>query len=210
MIADNIAPTKTAVTDSNGKAVFYDISCGMYLVANVDAVNSNTVYHFAEYMLSVPTIDNNGILSYNVKAKPKSVKTEPLNQQIEYKAVKIWKDPGNSNKRPNSVEIAVYKNGIFQESRILSSENNWSYYWRAVDDGSKWTVIERNVPDGYNVSIEKNANSFLLVNKYSEISVIPPKTGDNPNQEIYLIIFMVIGIILLVSGIIYNNKLKKK
>lgn len=205
MLADNIAPTKTAITNRNGKAKFSDLSCGLYLVSAVDAVENNKIYHFSEFVLSIPTVNDDGKLNYSISAKPKFVKIEPVNSQVEYKAVKLWKD-SNSNKRPNSVEIAIY--GAFQESKTLNSENNWSYFWRAVDDGSEWTVVERNVPDGYKVSIEKNAESFVIVNTSTEKIIIPPKTGDT-NSKIYPIAFITLGTALIITVLIISRKRNK-
>ncbi|MFR7819293.1 Cna B-type domain-containing protein [Candidatus Pseudoruminococcus sp.] len=207
MLADNISPTKTAITDHNGKAVFSDLSCGLYLVSAVDAAENNQIYHFSEFVLSIPIVNDDGKLNYSINAKPKSIKTEPVNSQVEYEAVKLWKD-SNSDKRPSSVEIAIYKNGEFQESKTLNSENNWSYFWRAVDDGSEWTVVERNIPNGYKVSIEKNAKSFVIVNTSSEKITTPPKTGDT-NSKIYTIAFATLGTALIITVLIISRKRNK-
>lgn len=207
MLADNISPTKTAVTDRNGKAVFSDLSCGLYLVSAVDAVQNNKIYHFSEFVISIPTVNDYGNVNYNISAKPKSVKTEPLNNQVEYKAIKLWKD-SNSDERPSSVEIAIYKNGLVQESKILNSENNWSYFWRAVDDGSEWTVIERNIPNGYKVSIEKNAESFVIVNTSSEKITTSPKTGDT-DRNIYSIAFATFVSAFIITSFVILRKRNK-
>lgn len=71
----------------------------------------------------------------------------PAKGEVTYKAVKAWRDGGQD--RPVSVSVEVRRDGQLQQAVTLSAENNWMYTWRAVDDGSVWTVNEVNVPVGY-------------------------------------------------------------
>ena len=90
--------------------------------------------------------------------------------------------------------------------QILSSANNWSYEWITDDDGSKWTVVERDVPDNYTVSITTQKRNFIIINKDSNYKEENPKTLDDIKLYFYILIGSLVGIILLVISIFKNKK----
>ena len=130
--------------------------------------------------------------------------------------------------RPLSITVDIYKNGDLHESVQLESDNNWSYSWKVDDPNSRWTVVEREVPEDYLVTITLADNVFTITNAYSvssdeipddppidtpddppadtpegEQPVYPnnhPETGDTTYVWKYVIVMAFSGIVLLLVG----------
>ena len=147
ILADGIAADQTTKTDARGKVVFDNLTAGIYLVSSVRTEQAGKYYVFESFLAAVPGVDSEGQWVYSVSARPKMSVHTPAKGEVTYKAVKAWRDGGQD--RPVSVSVEVRRDGQLQQAVTLSAENNWMYTWKAVDDGSVWTVNEVNVPEGY-------------------------------------------------------------
>ena len=173
--ADGIAPDQTLTTDENGVVNFTGLDIGMYLVGSLRIKNESEIIEFEAFSVALPGADGNGALLYDVTAKPKAERTEiDVGKKITYKVVKAWSDIGNEKKRPDSVVVKIYKDGVCRYTVMLDSSNDWSHSWDAYDDGSVWSVTEESVPSGYKVAVNKNGTTFTVNNLYS---------GDSPDGE---------------------------
>lgn len=178
--ANQIEAYQSQYTDQNGKAVFTDLETGIYMVKGTTAQSNDSMVVFHDFMIYLPTPVGNDY-DYSVEAKPKCTQYE---LPTKYTVVKLWKDSDYSAERPNFVFVDIIKDGEVQNSVVLNSENNWSYSWEATDKDSSWSVIEKDVPDGYQVSISNNQSMFIITN--SKTPVVPddpdtPNTPDAPN-----------------------------
>ena len=187
--ADAPAPTAVGNTDSTGTVVFKGLEAGLYFVEGVTAENANGVYCFDEMMVYLPTPQEDGTYLYDLEAAPKCGNFVPAE---EYQVTKLWKDAGD--KRPVSVTVDILLDGVVKEQVTLNAENNWTHSWRAVGENGKWTVVERNVPEGYRVTVTANGTAFLVTNVSTTPPVVPP-TGDTASLGFY-------GILLAVSGLL--------
>ena len=86
--------------------------------------------------------------------------------QTEHSVTKLWTDSGYTHKRPEQIEVEIYKNDNLWDTQILNSDNGWNYTWQADADDSRWSVVEKNVPAGYTVSVSENSGVFSIVNTY--------------------------------------------
>ena len=133
----------------------------------------------------------------------------PAKGEVTYKVVKAWRDGGRG--RPVSVSVEVRRDGQLQQSVTLSAENNWMYTWKAVDDGSVWTVNEVNVPEGYTVGIQRSGDTFSITNTKPETPAgNHPQTGDTTNMTLYVLLMAASGLALLVVGIVLRKKSRAK
>lgn len=224
--ADGLAPTLESETDSNGKVALKNLKTGVYLLMGVDAPIENGKVEFDPMLIFLPTLENGReyVYDYDVKVKGREIIDTPddpedpkdpedpeppktPDKKYKYKVVKLWKDSGNGHQRPDNVEIAILRNRKLYKTAMLNEENNWSYFWKTDDFDDRWTVTEKNVPDGYLVTISKNGRTFNIVNEYSQvIEVSPeevpkglPKTGDSNDllNRILTISLSVTGICVL-------------
>lgn len=105
------------------------------------------------------------------------------------------------------MEITICKDGVVQEKQTLSSANNWTYQWTAT--GSTWSVLERQVPEGYAVTVQRSGSSFFVTNTRSSTPIpaptpVPgnrPKTGDDMNVGLYAALMAASGLALLLGGV---------
>lgn len=209
--ADDVKPTAEQKTNEKGKVVFGGLSCGMYLVSEEKVTKDSSEYTFESFMVSLPSVNEDGTWNYNVSAEPKADKKTPENptkDKIKYTVVKTWKDIGNTDKRPQSIKVEIFKDGKTQKTETLSSKNDWSYTWETENDGSKWTVVERDVPTGYTVSVTQKGKSFSVVNRYPGSSG-NPKTGDSTKMTLYIILMGAAGAALIAVGVINRKRTTK-
>lgn len=151
-------------TDDQGTAVFTGLETGLYYISGVTVEKDSGTYVFDPFMIYLPTPQSDGTYDYDMEAKPKCGQFVP---KTEYSVTKLWKDNG-SDSRPTSVTVEIRKDGVLQQTQVLSNENNWSYRWTASEaDTGKWTVNEVVVSEGYTVSLSQQEGKFILINTAS-------------------------------------------
>lgn len=182
--ADQIEPTAVTTTDSSGKAVFTDLHTGIYLVLGVTAETQTHIYQFDNFSVFLPTAQSDGTQNYDVKAKPKqSLSPKPEEPKLQqYQVLKLWKDSGDGGQRPQSVTVDILKDDTVQETVILNAGNNWTYSWTAEEGDGDWSVVEKEVPEGYTVSIRASETNFTITNTQSEPTDPPPKPPEAPTE----------------------------
>lgn len=198
---DSIAPTYTAVTDKDGVVKLENLLPGLYLTESVRVEKEGKVTVFFTFLTALPGMDDSGERIYDVTAYPKSESWEPTPEETEYRVVKQWKDIGYESERPESVEVDIFKDGVLYSTQNLSPENDWSYSWKAPDDGSVWQVIERNIPENYTVTFTNNGNIFIITNEYITSGTEeppPPRTGDTTVIWPYVIAMCISGGFILI------------
>jgi len=176
--ADQVSPYRTQKTDEAGTVVFSGLESGLYLVREVIAGSGSGTYLFQEFMVYLPTPTEQGF-EYDVLAKPKCSKYTP---PVEYRVVKLWKDSSHSDQRPGSVSVDILKDGVLQETVVLNPDNNWSWFWSALDGEGDWSVVERDVPDEYSVTITEQETVFVITN--TRRSPDDPGGPDDPDVPI--------------------------
>lgn len=196
--ADAVQPDAAEKTDAAGTVFFGDLPTGLYLVREVVAENGDGTYLFNQFMVYLPTPQPDGTFCYEIEANPKCVMFVPRNQ---YTVTKLWKDAGHQDQRPKEVQVEIYRDGVLQETQVLSAENNWTYTWQvSVEDRGQWTVVERTVKDPYDVTIHHNGGTFSIVNTWQDPTDIPP-TGDRFALLPVLLTACFCGVMLVLLGL---------
>ena len=134
---------------------------------------------------------------------PERLPVNPSGDEITYRVVKVWK--GGGDKRPESVTAGIYKNGVLIRNVVLNVSAGWMYSWKAIDDGSVWSVAEAEIPEGYTVRIQKNGTTFDIINACSG-GDNTPTTGDTDSVYPYLIVMAASGILLILIGAVRRKK----
>lgn len=208
IVADGLAPYREESTNESGIVTFEQLETGLYLVSEVVAENNSGTYVFNQFMVYLPTLEQDGSFDYDVEAKPKGVEYVP---KTEYRVTKLWQDTEKQTSRPEEITVDIFKDGELWETQILGASNNWSYVWYVSDEEqSSWAVVERSVLEEYNVTVQKTGGTFLIINTHKSIQEIPdsPQTGDTSNITLYIMLMCISGIILIVLGV-YNRRHKE-
>lgn len=203
--ADGLTPYRVATTDENGNATFDKLETGLYLVSGVTVQGTDASYIFHDFMLSLPATQD-GECVYQVSAAPKSTKTEPTDEPVTYTILKLWQDEGHEKQRPAEITVDLLKDGTLAQTVILNAQNGWKYSFQCEDGASTWTVVERNVPQGYTVKVTGKETSFVLVNTWEGPPVDPPKTGDTFPLRLYMVATFIAGAALVMIGVLAGRK----
>jgi LPXTG-motif cell wall-anchored protein len=202
ILASSIGPDSTALTDSNGRAVFSGLEPGIYLIAAVYEEQEGWGYAFGSALVAVPGLDEAGFWQYDVAVTPKPDILPPSEpQELQFQVLKLWKDGGNAEKRPTSIEVEIFRNGESQQTVILSEENNWSYRWTVPADGAHWQVVERNIPQGYVLTVEERTTTIILTNSIPKDPPDTPQTGDSANLFLAAVLLNLSGAGLIALGL---------
>lgn len=194
--AYQVQPTFTQKTDDGGTAAFTGLETGLYLVSGAVAEHESGTYLFDSFMVYLPAPQEDGSFRYDVEAKPKCSDYTPA---TEYQVVKLWKDSGYANNRPASVTVDILKDGVLQKTQVLSAENNWTYTWKVPDGKGVWTVVEKDVPDAYTVTIHSHETTFMITNTHT-VPGSAPQTGDTSVPWLYMVTMCLSGFVLLFLG----------
>ena len=207
ILAYKIAPELISVTNEDGEASFRTLRTGMYLAIVSQVEQDGFYYRFDSALIALPGLGQDGHWQYQVSVNAKGEALPPVDpdEKVELKVLKLWRGDEGRTDRPKSIEVEIFHDGISHKTVILSEENHWAYSWSAMDDGSSWTVVERNVPQGYTVTVEERISTFVLTNTwtptYPEDPVKPPSTGDTANILLHVLIMIVSGSMLIILGV---------
>ena len=200
--ADGTKSLAVAAADATGTVSFENLQTGLYLISGVTCETKTGICLFDPFLMFLPRT-NEDTYDYHVDAKPKHSQFVPNPETEEYSVLKLWKDEAAAKKRPISVTVDILKSGAFHETVILNADNNWYYSWTA-QPGDTWTVVEKQVPEGYDVTISANGTAFVITNTYEPDEPgkpEPPKTGDTAPLVLYIVLTCLSGLLLLILGI---------
>ena len=179
----------------------------MYLAIVSQAAQDGLRCRFDSALIPLPGLGQDGRWQYQVSVNAKGEVLPPVDpdEEAKFKVLKLWRGDEGRDHRPKSIEVEIFCDGISYQTVILSEENHWSYSWSATDDGSTWTVIERNIPKGYTMTVEERQSTFVLTNTWNptnpDAPVKPPQTGDTSNMLVYVLLMIGSGVVLIVLGI---------
>ena len=177
MLAGDAEPDAAATSRDNGYAVFSDLMPGLYLVSGRPVEILPWAYTFTPFMVSIPTRDMEDQWLYDVFSDVKLEKT-PARTDID--VVKLWDDLGYEDRRPGSIYVDLYCDGEQIAAAQLHDGNSWSYTFTDLPAAHEYTVMERDVPDWYQVSYEV-INGVLVIRNTRDTTVTPvpdiPSTG---------------------------------
>ncbi len=203
--ADGLQPDATAVTDASGTVKFEGLKPGLYLTMPVTRLTEEATTEFLGFLTVIPDPREDGTLNYDVTAYPKATQHRPQDDDaIVMRVNKQWKDTGYQINRPESIQVDIYRNGEFVSTVDLSAANNWSHGWVALDDGSVWSAVEREVPPEYTVTIETIGDTIIITN-VREGGGGPPDSGDT-----FVFWPYILGMCISGCGIILLAVSKKK
>lgn len=207
ILAYNVAPEFISVTNGDGQVSFDALKTGMYLAIVGQTEQNDLICRFDSALIALPGLGEDGRWQYQVSMNAKGEILPPVqpDEEKELKILKLWRGDEDRSDRPKNIEVEIFRDGISYKTVTLSEENNWAYGWTVKDDTSKWTVIERNVPQGYTMTVEERGSTFVLTNTLLPSDPVDPgdhpETGDTSNILLYVLVMIASGSVLMVLGV---------
>lgn len=218
--AQEIPALYSKTTDVQGKLVFDKLVPGLYLITGDTVTVDGRRYEPVPMLTALPGRDESGKWSYHIEAVPKHEVTTPTGKEKKYSVIKYWENDGEGTARPAKITVDILKDGKLEATQTLSEKNNWTYSWKALDDGSEWEVVEREVPDGYTVRLEKNDVVYQITNSYTgsekptdgktvktggsarteQAGKKSVKTGDSTKTELAVLGLALSGLLAVLAG----------
>lgn len=178
--AVSLAPLANGQTDTSGELTFGGLSNGLYLASGKTLEVGNTVYYPSALLLEI----NDADASLDYDAYPKFYQSTLSVEAKEYTVKKVWIDDDDAHSaRPADLTVDLYQDGVLKETVTLNEGNDWEYTWSALNDGSEWTVAEREIPEPYAVMIDSNSSQFLIRNTYQETTTTGSETETTTTTE---------------------------
>lgn len=183
-LRDGISPDAISITNSEYNVVFNGLSRGVYLITGEGYyVMGGKRYTASPVLVSVTNDkdDRDIFIVGKYEAKDINPPTDrgggsPSDGVIEISVLKVWK---NSTSK-SDVTVQLLRDGIVDNEVILTSRNNWRNTWTGLSDDYNWTVVEKEVAEEYEVSIEKDGSVFVITNTFIPTE---PEETETPNKE---------------------------
>ena len=190
--APRLTRAMSAETDRSGKALFQNVTPGVYLVLGTNRQVDRKKYTFSPMVVSVPTSGDGQTWTYDTTADAKfSTETVPEEKKPHgYTVVKYWlNDTGKG--RPTAISVTVYRRDLqgggsygdweVAQTYTLSEDNHWSAAW-SDRTGAEFQVAENGTAvnaDGtsYQVSISTSHGTDGQGNPYTWFSLTNRKPG---------------------------------
>lgn len=167
-IANGLQPLREGQTDSNGEVEFNGLDAGLYLLSG-KLLKIGTNYYVPTTAL-IEIREDDSDLRYD--AYPKFEYQVANQTPRHYFAYKKWVgDEENPDKRPKQVIFDIYRDEEYYDSVVLSDENNWKCDWIDYEGVSQWMVMEKDVPEHYELQIIYDESRFTLYNSYTEENI---------------------------------------
>ena len=190
--APRLTRAMSAETDGNGKALFRNVTPGVYLVLGTNRQVDRKKYTFSPMVVSVPTSGDGQTWTYDTTADAKfSTETVPEEKKPHgYTVVKYWLNDAGKG-RPTAISVTVYRRDLqgggsygdweVAQTYTLSEDNHWSAAW-SDRTGAEFQVAENGTAvnaDGtsYQVSISTSHGTDGQGNPYTWFSLTNRKPG---------------------------------
>ena len=102
----------------------------------------------------------------------KVINTQIPKEPVSLTVVKVWNDTGLI--RPTEISIELLRNGVVDQTIVLSESTNWQYTWNNLSADEIWTVTESAVPEGYVVSYHTEGSETVITNTEIQVPPTPP------------------------------------
>lgn len=190
--APRLTRAMSAETDRSGKALFQNVTPGVYLVLGTNRQVDRKKYTFSPMVVSVPTSGDGQTWTYDTTADAKfSTETVPEEKKPHgYTVVKYWLNDAGEG-RPTAISVTVYRRDLqgggsygdweVAQTYTLSEDNHWSAAW-SDRTGAEFQVAENGTAvnaDGtsYQVSISTSHGTDGQGNPYTWFSLTNRKPG---------------------------------
>ena len=176
---DQLEPVRTGETDADGGVRFAGLGTGLYLVV-CDARQTDAGRLDVEpALVTVPALEE-GAWSYDVLVEPKFETVGEGPGTVDVTARKVWE--GGEAERSESVTVQLLRDGEVWDEAALDAKGEWRHVWAGLDAAHRWAVVEKDVPEGFEVSVDREGLVFTVTNTGSdEPGPAPEPEGSVPS-----------------------------
>jgi len=185
-----LEPADRASIGSDNKLTFSNKTPGVYLVTWDQHTAADGTYIPQPFLICLPDLALDDSWDYAVEAVPKYEHIpgggpDGPDTPIKRRVRKVWRD-GGAQDRPERIVVQLLRDGEVWQEVTLSAENGWEYEWPELDAKYSWKIVEKEVPDGYTVTTDRDGNTFLVTNTWTppDVPDVPdtPDTPDTPDE----------------------------
>lgn len=145
VLKNHISPMCRGTTGADGNVQFPcekdTMMPGLYLVLGAHHSHGAFGYNEQPVIVMLPSRDQNDIWCYDMEQVSKHEKV-PEDQTVDIEVVKIWKDTGNRNHRPEEITVELYQDGKRYDTVKLNAQCRWKHVWENLEPNCKWTLEE--------------------------------------------------------------------
>lgn len=175
----------TAVTNEEGRAVFKkDLPCGEYVVRELTAPVGYELDEETEYVITVSEEDY-----ADSAVATKSIVVENEKILIDISVSKEWDDADDKDAiRPEKVTILLMVGDEEIDSVELQESNDWAHTFEGLvayadDEKISYTVLEKDVADGYTVKVEGSMDEGFVVTNHHTPEPEPEPEPEKPEES---------------------------
>lgn len=218
VMRDNLEPVQYSETNANGELVFSDMKAGLYLILGETCVNEGVRYTPTPFLAALPALDQSGDWLFEATAMPKYTKDmiptpdQPEKETLRRKVIKVWKND-DAAYRPDYIDIQLLRDGRIWDTVRLTAEHSWSYEWQELDAGYTWQIVEKQIPEGYFVTIELDEDLYVVTNSANTPdfpSPDSPNIPDIPHLPQTGVLRWPVGILAAVGTVLFILGIRKR
>ena len=175
---------------ASGKTKLQNLECGLYLVVTEDFTDGGYIYSAPAFLVAVPTksmtSDASGMV-YDVFAEIKFMRT-PMRKKLMVRS--RWFGETATEKRPDTVDVHLMRDGVLYKTLVLSNDNNWETEVDDIESNYQWTIVEEPVPEGFRTDYTQEVKpdmDVLIVDNYIDTNPEPtnePQSTATPEPTV--------------------------
>ncbi|MGI6316865.1 MAG: Cna B-type domain-containing protein [Christensenellales bacterium] len=211
VLRDAVPPAGIGVTDAQGKVTFpadgNTLTPGLYLVLGSRHIQDGYRYDAMPFVVMLPSLDREtGAWVYDVETYAKNDFAPVSGDTVARKVIKVWKDNGYKEERPQEVVVQLLRDGNVFDTVTLHAGNNWRYSWEGLDSRYSWTVVEKELRN-YTVKIVREGITFIITNTHpNDKPDDPPPVIPQTGQLWWPVPLLVCGgLLFIVMGLIVRR-----
>lgn len=184
ILLNNITPTASGKTTTDGTLTFRNKTAGVYLVMGHRHSQGGFSYTTEPFLVQLPSLnEKTNQWDYDVEARPKHEATPEEDCTITIKVLKRWDDKEHEKERPKEIKVQLYCDGSLYETVTLNAKIRWSYTWTGLKKNHDWKLVEEPV-EGYQSEITRIGNTFVVTNTYCPEKPTPSQPTKPANPKL--------------------------
>lgn len=168
-----------------------DIYPGVYL-ALCDKVLVEDLYYICDPMMfcAPNRLATGDSWDYAIEISGKYLTVPQTATSTWLQITKRWDDEGFEEVRPESIRVALMRDGVVEEEVDLNAESRWTYTWENLDGTCWWSVAEVHVPEGYVLTKDTTySNQPVVINEAVNpptppVETLPPSETPTPTPDV--------------------------